>query len=127
MKFIFYIPEAELIYISEDKYPCGVLNKLRRDMYKYLRHIVQRPRNIELINDLMKYGGISHMKFVMTERIPFLAKIDKKFYSYKDNEEIKRWLQMFPGRSVKPINTKEEYDLMTTNRHAWDNWSDMYP
>lgn len=96
-------------------------------MYKYLRQAVQRPRNIKLIDELMKYGGISHMRFIMTNRIPFLTQVNKEFYSYKNNEEIKRWLQLYPGRNVKPINTREEYNLMTVNKHAWDNWTDMYP
>lgn len=127
MKYIFYIPEAELIYVGEDKCPGNILNKLRRDMYKYLCYAVQKPRNIKLIKELIKFGGISHMKFIMTNRIPFLIHMNKEFYSYKNDEKIKQWLQTYPGKNVKPINTQEEYDLMTTNRHAWDNLPDMYP
>lgn len=123
MKYLLYNPEDKIIFVSSHKWPPYALNKLRRDCYRKLNFHTNNGKAIS--SCILLHGGISKIKFIMSDSIPF--SYTTNFQSYKNNKFIEEWLKSHPGKNVIPIITAEEYDRATINRHTWDTLPDMYP
>lgn len=108
MYTILYNPKKEVIRVNIEKYPYYRLALARRRCYQYLngREYVAAP-----YMDIINNGGIGSMYAVITEIKPQWEFKLYQFFSYKDNKEIKKWIEDNPGRHLKPIVTKEEFEL----------------
>lgn len=124
MKYMLYIPDAKLMFVYHCETPGYILNKIRRNCYKYLRW--GRCRNDFIVQTVTDHGGLSNTRFIMSDSIPFCMTYDT-FISYNGDKFVESWLDSHPGRRISPIVDDEEYNDATVGRHDLDNAPDMYP